>query len=29
MLPLASIIDNELFCLHGGLSPNAMNIDDI
>jgi diadenosine tetraphosphatase ApaH/serine/threonine PP2A family protein phosphatase len=29
MLPLAAVVDNELFCLHGGLSPNAMNFDDI
>lgn len=29
LLPLAAIVDNELFCLHGGLSPKAMSINEI
>ena len=28
-LPLAAIIDNKIFCVHGGLSPSLENIDDL
>lgn len=28
-LPLAAVIDNKLFCIHGGLSPSILKIDDI
>lgn len=28
-LSLACIIDNEVLCVHGGLSPNLRDIDDL
>ncbi|KAG8810420.1 3',5'-cyclic-nucleotide phosphodiesterase (PDEase) (3':5'-CNP) [Serendipita sp. 407] len=28
-LPLAAVVDNTLFCVHGGLSPHLETIDDI
>ncbi len=28
-LALAAIIENKIFCVHGGLSPNIQNIDEI
>ena len=28
-MPVAALIDNKLFCCHGGLSPSAPSIDDI
>jgi len=29
MLILAAVIDNKVFCVHGGLAPSIMTIDEI
>jgi serine/threonine-protein phosphatase 2A catalytic subunit len=28
-LPLSAVVENQFFCLHGGLSPNATTLDEI
>ena len=28
-LPLSAIVENKIFCLHGGLSPDIANLDEI
>jgi serine/threonine-protein phosphatase 2A catalytic subunit len=28
-LPLTAVIENEIFCLHGGLSPSIDSLDNI
>ena len=29
MLTLAAVVDNKVFCVHGGLSPNITTISDV
>ena len=28
-MPLAALIENKIFCVHGGLSPNLENLDEL
>ena len=28
-LPISAVVENEIFCLHGGLSPSVDTIDQI
>ena len=28
-IPLTAVVENEIFCMHGGLSPSAKTLDDI
>ena len=29
LLPLAAVINSKIFCVHGGLSPHAISINDV
>lgn len=28
-IPLAAVVEGQIFCMHGGLSPSAKTLDDI